>query len=422
MLSGQDIICLSTVPWDYLKIANQQTMRCFARTNRVLFVDQATSVAGLLYETTRTVEDIINCGRIEHIENGLFRITPPLWLPWASRYASVNRTNMALVRSVISRAATRLGMVSPILYTYQPPASYLLGKFDERLVVYDVIDQHSAFPHRRAGMIWEMEKRLVKRADLVFAISPALYRQRKAVNSETRLCPIGAEADRFLTAADPNAELAEEVANLPHPIAGYFGGMDGRFDEQALLDAARRLPNWNFVLIGPCRINDLPQRAAELGNIHLLGRRPYEELPRYAAAFDACIMPYRRTKLTQYIFPNKIFEYLATGRPVISSPVDALLDLARDGAITLANDGEQFATALVESQRFRGPIDVAARIAVAKANTWEARAERIGETIIDYCGRFQIPLSPAVREPAARRPAPAPAESLVEAEKELAVS
>jgi glycosyltransferase involved in cell wall biosynthesis len=399
MLRGQDIICLSTVPWDYLKIANQQTMRCFARHNRVLFVDRATSVAGLIFEPQRTVEDLRRCGQLVHVENGLYRLTPPLWLPWAARYASVNRANMALVRGVIAAAAGRLNMDAPILYTYQPQAAYLAGKLGERLLIYDVIDQHSAFPHARAGMIWEMERRLLQRADLVFAISPALYRQRHAINSQTRLCPIGAEVDHFLTAADPQVELPQDVRAIGHPIAGYFGGMDGRFDEQLLLEVARRLRRWQFVLIGPCKIDGFPAAAAAAGNVHLLGPRPYGELPRYAAAFDVCIMPYRRTRFTKYIFPNKIFEYLATGRPVVSSPVDALLELAGRRAIVLAETAEQFTAAVVQSQHHRDEASVAARLAIARANTWQARAERISEAILEYCRCFDIRLKPAAPKP-----------------------
>jgi glycosyl transferase family 1 len=391
-LIGENIICLSSVPWDYLKISNQQTMKRFSRENRVLFIDRNMSLAAWACDRAKA-RAYLKRRRQERLRKeseNLFVFTPPFALPWASKSVTVNRINMLLTRISLKPIRKKLGFHKPIYYSYLPQGHFLAGKLGEKLVCYEVIDEYSAFPHVSGRLTRILEDKMLERADLVFAISPNLYRNRIERNPETHLVPIGAEVEHFARSRRDDPARPEDMEKIPSPIIGYFGGIDSRFDVELYRFLSGKLPECSFVLVGPVKEQSVSEKLSSLPNIYFLGPKPYEALPAYLKFFDVCTLPYLMTPFTENIFPNKIFEYLSPGKPVVSTPIPALLYLDKQGVIDCVEDHREFLARIQKALEEGGGDSLRERrIKVAEDNTWDARVEKISGMIADQLERKQ---------------------------------
>ena len=385
-LNGHDIICLSSVPWDYLKISNQQTMKRFSRDNRVLFIDRNMSLAAWSCdrEKARAYLKLRRQERIRQENENLFIFTPPFALPWASKSVTVNRINMLMTRISLKPIRKKLGFHNPIYYSYLPQGHFLAGKLDEKMVCYEVIDEYSAFPHVSGRLTRILEDKMLAKADLVFAISPNLHRNRIERNPETHLVPIGAEVEHFARSRRDDLDRPEDMEKIPSPVVGYFGGIDNRFDVDLYRFLSENLPDCSFVLVGPVKDKLVSAELSSCPNIYFLGPKPYEVLPSYLKFFDVSTLPYLMTPFTDNIFPNKIFEYLSSGKPVISTPIPSLLYLADQGVIYCVEDHREFLSRLRKAlKEERGDSIRQMRIRVAEENTWDNRVVKISGLIAE---------------------------------------
>jgi glycosyltransferase involved in cell wall biosynthesis len=159
---------------------------------------------------------------------------------------------------------------------------------------------------------------------------------------------------------------------LPRPLAGFFGGIDAhKFNQPFLVEVARRLPEFTFVLVGQASIDTAP--LAELPNVHLLGRRPYDEIPHYGAAFDVCLLPFQQNRWIEAMNPIKLKEYLALGKPVVSTPFGELT--AYRDVVHVAQEPESFAAAIRAALATDSAEATRARRARVAAHTWQSKAD-----------------------------------------------
>lgn len=373
-MDADGIVVFSSVPWDYLKIAPQQTCKNLAKHTKVLFLDRATSFAGLIFDTDLASEAWERSKRPpEEIAPGLFRMTPGLAPPYRGKAVLPNRWVAQSLGKTAKRGMEELGIERPIVISYIPQTAPLAGKLNEALWVYDVIDEYGAFPGIREDVAQTLEAEQLSVADLVVAISPNLVADRVERAKDVRLLPIGAETDHFLE-ADLSGPAPEAFEARPRPWVGYYGGLDDRFDAQMLEAAAKKLPEASFLMFGPVRDPSLFDAVRPLPNVSFPGPIDYAELPNYAGRFDLAVLPYRQTRFNKYIFPNKIFEYLATGAPVVASPIPSISYLAEEGLIEIASTPDEFAKKVAEGIA-RDRQGAEARIEHARRNTWENRAE-----------------------------------------------
>jgi glycosyltransferase involved in cell wall biosynthesis len=385
-LIGHDIICLSSVPWDYLKISNQQTMKRLSRENRVLFIDRNMSLAAWFCDRAkaRAYLRLRRQERLRKESDNLFVFTPPFALPWASKSVTVNRINMLLTGISLHPIRKKLKFHNPIYYSYLPQGHFLAGKLAEQLICYEVIDEYSAFPHVSRRLTRVLEDKMLKKADLVFAISPNLHRNRIGRNPETYLVPIGAEVEHFARSRRDDLATPVDMENIPAPIIGYFGGIDSRFDVEMYRFLSKKLPECSFVLVGPVKEQSVSAELASLPNVYFLGPKPYEDLPAYLKCFDVSTLPYLMSPFTDNIFPNKIFEYLSSGKPVVSTPIPSLLYLDKQGVIDCVEDHREFLARVRKAlQEDSGDSLQVRRIKVAEDNTWDNRVEKISSLIAD---------------------------------------
>jgi UDP-galactopyranose mutase len=228
----------------------------------------------------------------------------------------------------------------PILWYYTPMA---LGAepatVRPRLTVYDAMDDLASF-RAAPPELRRREARLLSEVDLVFTGGPTLYRQRRDMHSSVHCFPSGVEAAHF---ASPNASPHEGLAHRPRPILGYYGVIDERLDLDLLAEIADLRPDWTIALIGPVAKID-ESTIPERDNIVRFGQQAYDDLPAFLACFDVALLPFARNEATRAISPTKTLEYLAGGKPVISTPITDIVTLYGD-VVDFAATGNAFVAA-----------------------------------------------------------------------------
>lgn len=257
---------------------------------------------------------------------------------------------------------------SPILWISYPPHVHSLDRYRPGLVVFDAVDE----PVEEFAS-WAADVETLRgRADVVFASSRALYESHLGRHPEVHLCPNGADYAHFARAA-AKGPIPGELLRLRRPIVGYIGALAGWLDWELVRAAAAANSDLSFVFIGPLFGGQEILPSGE--NLHFLGHRDYRLLPNYLRGFDACIIPFRLSPLTAACNPIKLWEYLAAGKPVVST---ALPEVEGYDEVWIARGVEEFGACLRRAIKSGAdPSEVSKRQALARSNSWDARAVQI---------------------------------------------
>jgi glycosyltransferase involved in cell wall biosynthesis len=269
----------------------------------------------------------------------------------------------------------------PILWAYVPQAEVLVEALDPSLVIYHCVDDIAAQERIDTASFRSAEERFATRADLVLASAPALARRLRTVSSNVLEVPNVADTELFSRALDPGAP-DPAVGALPAPRIVFTGAIVSiKLDFPLIAELARLRPAWSFALVGPVGPGDPRTDVSQLAsepNLHLLGARAYAELPGVLRGADAGLIPYARNELTASIFPMKVYEYLAAGLPVVSTPLPALEGAA---GVTVADGVQQTVAALERELAGDSPSQRLARSEAARAHSWEARLAEIAAAL-----------------------------------------
>ncbi|HEX3520117.1 MAG TPA: glycosyltransferase [Solirubrobacteraceae bacterium] len=381
-LEGRDIVCVGFADWDTELQTNQHhLMKRLARTNRVLFVEslglRRPQIAG---RDLRRIAARLHKGlRGPRAGDGL-RVLSPLVLPLHSN-AAVRAINRRLLPLLVRRAARKLGMHEPILWAYVPQAESLLDALAPELVIYHCVDDIAAQPGIDAASFRAAETRFARRADLVLASAPGLAERMRELASNVLYVPNVADTELFARALR-EGPVDPALAALPGPRIVFVGAVvSTKLDMQLLVALARARPEWTFALVGPVGPGDPSTDVSMLEaepNIHLLGRRAYEQLPGLLRGADAGLIPYARNELTNSIFPMKVYEYLAAGLPVLATPLPSLAGVT---GIETAPDAESMVRLLDEAIAADTPQLRVQRSQLAESHSWERRLEEIAVAI-----------------------------------------
>jgi len=398
-LRGETILILANAEWDWETRVNCHHIAArLARANDVLFVD----TIGGRTPGARDLGKIVR--RLKRIAGGIrtiggmgmplsrsaltaasdaaparSRVLAPFVIP-VYQSELIRRINTAILAWQIRRAIPRTP--KPILWIFLPAHVGLVGKLNEKLVIYHCVDEHAANPNVPAKQVIEREQQLLKLADLVFTTSSTLYESKRASNPHTFYLPNVADVELFGRARQPELESAADLDRIPRPIAGFIGNITAyKLDFDLIAAVAEQNPQWSFVLIGPIGRGDPSTDVAKLAtlkNIFLLGPRPYNDLPRYVKAFAVCLIPFRMNDSTRGTLPMKFFEYLAAGRAVIATDLPTLAEFRE--YFYPAHNAQEFSSAL-ERARNENDAGRAARIAIAQKYSWDARMLEIGKIV-----------------------------------------
>ncbi len=377
-LEGRDLVCVGFADWDAELATNQHhLMGRLARRNRVLFVEslglRRPQLAG---RDVRRILRRLRRGLAPPRESGGVHVLSPLVIPLHGSDA-LRRLNTRLLRLQVRRAARRLGMEHPILWGYVPQAEQLIPALAPPLVVYHCVDDIAAQKGVDADSFRAAEERFARAADLVIASAPSLAERLRTLAAKVLYAPNVADTPLFSTAleegpADPGIEP------LARPRIVFHGALVAtKLDLGLIRELARLRPDWSVVLVGPRGLGDPGTDLSPLEgvpNIHELGPRAHDALPAVLRGAAAGIIPYAINPLTSSIFPMKVYEYLAAGLPVVSTPLPAL-DGVED--VIIAADAAGMAAALDAELAADTSELRAGRSQRAALHSWDERIEEI---------------------------------------------
>ena len=263
------------------------------------------------------------------------------------------------------------------VWSFAPDVPYLVGAFDEVCFIYYCVDEYTQFEGFDCRRIAAAESEMIDHADLVVTTSEPLLTTKGAQRRDTVLVRHGVDYDHFAAAWCSSLPRPVDLATIPRPIFGFFGLLHHWIDYALLAKVARLRPLYSFVLIGECKIS-APELEG-LDNVFLLGRRPYEDLPSYCAAFDAGMLLFARNAMTHNVNPVKMYEYLAAGLPIISTPLPEAERF--EGPIIIADTAEQFAQACDQVLVTQESRDREAISRLVENETWVSKVEYLSDII-----------------------------------------
>ena len=380
VLRGRDIVCFSN-DWDGDPLSKSHLMRILARDNRVLWVNSVANrrprASGAdLRRMGRKLVDVAR-GLREPVPN--LHVLGPLAIP--SFGPAARRVNAVVLRQQILLAMRRLGFREPISWSFLPASAPVSGTLGEELVIYHCVDEFSAFTGAPPE-IAELEADLARRADLVIVSAERLAARKRHLNPNLHVVLHGVDHAHFARALDPRTAVPPEVARLPRPVIGFYGLVADWVDLRVVRAVADAFPEGAVAIVGKVDTSLAPLAGAR--NVHLFGRRPYEELPAWCKGFDVALMPFVENELAASANPLKVREYLAAGLPVVSSPVP---EVQRLGLCRIASGPAAFVEAVREALADPGPKRE--RSAAIASQSWEARVEEIRAAVAvtyERCG------------------------------------
>lgn len=346
------ILAVSHLSWDLVFQRPQHLMTCAARDRTVLYVEEARFDAEVSeWEQRTTPQGVTVC--VPHM--------PPGMAP--------DRRDAVLAAMIDSLVARH--DLDPFVLWFQTPMSVVhTAQLQPVATIYDCMDELSAFdqapPELRAN-----ERALLARADLVFTGGLALYEQKRSEHPAVHAFPSSVDVAHFARARGDVDEPADQRA-IPGPKVGFFGVVDERMDRDLLGELAHRRPDWSFVVIGPVVKID-PTRLPDAPNIHYLGSRDYEELPAYLGGWDVAIMPFARNDATRFISPTKTPEYLAGGKPVVSTRIaDVERPWGERGLVRIADTPAEFTEAIEAAMAEDADVRTARADEALRTISWDA--------------------------------------------------
>lgn len=317
--SSTDLFCFSHLRWDFVFQRPQHLLTRAAKERRVYFWEEP-------------VIDSDGPSFLEMLQRG-----ERLWVvrPHLSANANVESEQSALLKEFVAEHKVD----HPIRWYYTPMALGFSGELPAAAIVYDCMDELSGFLGAPPQLL-EREAKLLSVADVVFTGGLRLYEAKSERHPNVKAFPSSIDANHFARTgvSDPSDQAA-----IPHPRAGFYGVLDERFDHKLIAEVASRTPEIQYVLIGPVvkiEAEALPQAK----NIHYLGSKTYDELPNYLAGWDVALIPFALNDSTYFISPTKTPEYLAGGKPVVSTAIfDVVRGYGQKGLVTIAKDAASFA-------------------------------------------------------------------------------
>jgi glycosyltransferase involved in cell wall biosynthesis len=369
-LTGRDIVCFSN-DWDGMPLSKMHIMRLLARDNRILWVNslghRAPRANGRdLKKAVRKVRAAAD-GMREVLPN--LHVLAPLYVP-AFGSEAIRAVNRVIVRFQVRRAMRQLGMERPVSWCYLPSAAPIVGTLGEELVIYHVVDEHAAFADASVHVA-ALERELLRKSDLVVVCSERLLAAKSKLHPRVVLVRHGVDHAHFARALEPATPVPDDLARLGRPVIGFFGQVADWIDLELVRAVADAHPDASVVLIGDVTTSLEALEGAP--NVHVLGRRPFADLPGYCRGFDVAITPFRLNELALNASPLKAREYVAAGLPNICTDVPELRAVP---GCTVARTPLEFIAAVSAALKEGGPRG--SRSDLIRGESWSARVDEIG--------------------------------------------
>ena len=300
------IVAFSHLRWNFVYQRPQHLLSRLAALHPVLFVEEPEFGADGSARWERSSP---------HPNVTVYRPRTPVRAP------GFHRDQLPVLEPLMAELSADIGETDVLAWLYTPMALPLALSLDPEAAVYDCMDELSLFagaPRELLGL----EEQLLEYADVMFTGGPSLYRAKESRHPNVHCFSSSVDTDHFRLrdAVGNKVSEAEDQSELTHPRLGFYGVIDERLDLEIVRRLAETHPEWQIVLVGPVVKID-PAQLPRLQNIHYFGQRSYEELPRYLAGWDVCLLPFARNEATRFISPTKTLEYMAAELPIVSTPI-----------------------------------------------------------------------------------------------------
>ncbi|HEU4497126.1 MAG TPA: glycosyltransferase, partial [Flavobacterium sp.] len=348
-----DMIVFCHLRWQFVYQRPQHIISRMAKDYKILFIE----------EPVHFNENEENTGNLIKVNENLHVLQP--------RVRSIADIKNILPKFIINKNVE-------IGWFYSASFSIMLNEINFSTVVYDCMDELTLFKNAPQELIAQ-EKYLMQEASIVFTGGKSLYESKKQFHDNVYCFPSSVDQEHFAKAMN-GIEIPEDIASIPFPIVGYFGVIDERLNLEMVNQTAQLQPDVSFVMIGPvAKISeeDLPRQK----NIHYLGMKQYENLPQYLKAFTIAMMPFALNDATKFISPTKTLEYMAAGRPIISTPIK---DVVRDysSCVEIIETAEDFSKAI--DTILKNPKDLSVRLSykdILDKTSWNNTAAQMKKII-----------------------------------------
>ena len=385
--AGLHVLCFGGEDWWYHNRAHMdmQLMRQFARRGRVLYVNSVImrklklGEGGMFLRRLSRKAASLRRGLVEAMPG--FFVYTPLSAP-VHHLPILGGLNQAALGWQVRRAARKAALGAPIVWVACPAARRAALSCGGAGLVYQRSDRYEQYPGVDARLISRLDRDLKAEAAVTFFAGMELYEEERSQCRRAYYLEHGVDYELFAQAHEDET-VPEEMKGLSRPVVGFFGGMDPHtFDAGLAAAAATACGEMTFVFIGSgsCDLSGL----ASLPNVRIVGRRPYEQIPRYGKCFDVAIMPWVRSRWIEACNPVKLKEYLALGKPVVSTPFGELARYA--GLVTAAEGAEAFAAAIRSSLAEDGDDLRRKRRQRVMGHSWSAKADEAARVILEATG------------------------------------
>ncbi|WP_373085975.1 glycosyltransferase [Sneathiella sp.] len=374
------VICFGGVDWWYHNRGHYdlQMMREFSARVPVLYINSIGMRPPKMGEGAMFLKRVAR--KLKSLRQGLVRVRPnfavysPATLPGGGSGVLGSWIAKTALSIQIRIAARRCGIRNPLVWVACPPGATVLDQLNAARIIYQRTDRFEDFKGVDPEKIKSFDRILKQRSDIVLFCSRELYNAEKADNRQSLFVDHGVDFDVFERAgkdADDHGREPEDISKIGRPRVGFIGGIDiHTFDPDLFVKTARALPEVQFIMIGAC---SLKEGWCPLDNVHLLGQRLYEQIASYMAACDVLIMPWNQSDWIKACNPVKMKEYLAIGRPVVSTYFPEV-DYFRDH-ISVATGAEEFTAAIRKS--LANPANVQRQRERVRDHTWAAKADEV---------------------------------------------
>jgi UDP-galactopyranose mutase len=387
------LIVFSHLRWDFVYQRPQQLLSRLAQEFDVVFVEEP--VPGAAHTA---LEQLSPC-------EGVTVLRPHL----VGAATGFHDDHIPQLQALLAEYLQQAGVGDYWLWFYTPMAMPLAAGLTPIGVVYDCMDELSAFRHAPRQLL-QRESALLRIADLVFTGGQSLYESKRERHPRTHCFPSSVDAAHFAnfaTLAPGRMEDHEAQATVAHPRLGYCGVIDERIDLSLLAALADAHPDWQIVAVGPV-VKIEPATLPQRPNIHWLGQRSYQDLPQLIGGWDVCLMPFALNEATRYISPTKTLEYMAAGRPIVSTPIRDVVG-PYSGVVAIAADADAFVQAC-EAMLALDPDaqarQAAARAAILQSTSWDQTAQQMAALMETTTREKAGHAPPAHAQPSHAQPSP----------------
>jgi glycosyltransferase involved in cell wall biosynthesis len=373
------LVVFSHLRWNFVYQRPQHLMSRLAARWRVVFIEEPVP---------------------QSPRNELERLAPAdgieVWRPHVTGDApGFHDDHLPVLRRLVSNAMREQAVTDYWIWFYTPMAVPLGAELTPRGVVYDCMDELTAFKNAPRQLV-QRENALFKMADLVFTGGRSIYNAKRSRHPDVHCFPSSVDATHFRRAAQDHSLQAA----LPRPRLGYCGVIDERINLPLIDAIAKARPDWQIVMVGPtAKIDphDLPRRA----NIHWLGQQSYDELPAFISGWDVCLLPFALNDATRYISPTKTLEYMACGRPSVSTSIRDVVE-PYGQVVNIADTPEGFVIdceAILERTREEQAAHAQALAQIVARTSWDRTAQAMAELIAHADEALAEPDEPVQAQP-----------------------